>query len=51
MIGITVFSKTMIRFSTLKQFWVKKAVSVMRDKLLTQIDNKYEPTNRVYHMV
>ena len=31
MIGITVFSKTMIRFSTLKHFWVKKVDSVMHD--------------------
>ena len=31
MIGITVFSETMIRFSSLKHFWVKKVVSVMRD--------------------
>ena len=33
MIGITVhvFSETMLRFSTLKHFWVKKVVSVTRD--------------------
>ena len=31
MIGITVFSETMIRFSSLKHFWVKKAVSVTCD--------------------
>ena len=31
MIGITVFSETMNIFSTLKHFWIKKMVSVMRN--------------------
>ena len=31
LVGITVFSETMIRFSTLKHFWVKNLVSVTRD--------------------
>ena len=31
MIGITVFSEKMIRFSTLKHFMVKNLVSVTRD--------------------
>ena len=31
MIGITVFSETMIRFSSLKHFWVKKWFPVTRD--------------------
>ena len=31
MTGITVVSETMIRFSTLKHFWVKKVVLVTRD--------------------
>ena len=36
MIGITVFSKTMIRFSTLEHFWVKKVVSVRGVPAYTQ---------------
>ena len=50
MIGITVFSATMIRFSTLKRFWVKKVISVT-SRMMTQIDNKFESTNRVDHMI
>ena len=50
MIGITVFSATMIRFSTLKRFWIKKVVSVT-SRMMTQIDNKFESTNRVDHMI
>ena len=44
MIGITIFSETMIRFSTLKHFWVKKVVSVT-------LDVEFESTNRVDHMI
>ena len=42
-LNITVFSETMIRFSNQKHFWVKKVVSVARDK---QIDNKCESINQ-----
>ena len=44
MIGITVFSETMIRFSTLKHFWVKNLASVTHDDaddLMTLSINKY----------
>ena len=53
MIGITVFSDTMIRIFYTETFFgnrfphgqVKKAV------LVSQIDNKVESTNRVDHMI
>ena len=55
MIGITVLSDTMIRFSTLKHFWkqfphgqVKKAVSV---HVMTQIDDTFESTDQADHMI
>ena len=44
MIGITVFSQTMLRFSTLTHFWVKNVVSVT-------LDDKFESTNRMDHMI
>ena len=46
---MTVFSETMIQFPTLKHFfWSKKW---FRQRVMTQIDNKFESTYRVDHMI
>ena len=45
MIGITAFSKTMIRFSSLKHIWVKQLVSVTRDARIN--NNLNQPIGRI----
>ena len=55
MIGNTVFSDTMIRYSTLNIFGNISQMAKSKERFewraMTQIDNKFESTNQADHMI